>query len=194
MLSISVTALYFSMKCFLSFTVFVKYELFPTRKLKIKNNFSQNSGIYIVLKSTAKEKNSIIQQFKTMFQNKSNNLIEKFWKSTCSLCKWGLIQEENILEYCSTHSWWSHTVSSTVWCQQFHSGGLQTLPYSIIPDFGHRAKFCSALKNQPTYIIKGVARGKGGNSPPPTRNRKNCYRKMVLFPKALFLVTNFRKK
>ena len=41
-------------------------------------------------------------------------------------------------------------------------------------------------------IAKGVARGKGGNSPPP--NRKNCCRKMVLFPKALFLVTNFPKK
>ena len=51
---------------------------------------------------------------------------------------------------------------------------------------------------QNPYIIeimsdgpKGVARGEGGN--PPTPNRKNC-RKMVLFPKALFLVTNFRKK
>ena len=40
-------------------------------------------------------------------------------------------------------------------------------------------------------LIKGVARGKGGKSPP--RNRKNCCRKMVLFPKVLFLVTNFRK-
>ena len=34
--------------------------------------------------------------------------------------------------------------------------------------------------------------GKGGNFSP--RNRKKCRRKMVLFPKALFLVTNFRKK
>ena len=40
---------------------------------------------------------------------------------------------------------------------------------------------------------KGVARGEGGKSPPP-RNRKNCCRKLVLFPKALFLVTNFFEK
>ena len=43
------------------------------------------------------------------------------------------------------------------------------------------------------YDTKGVARGgKGGNPPPP--KPKYCCRKMVLFPKALFLVTNFRKK
>ena len=41
-------------------------------------------------------------------------------------------------------------------------------------------------------VLKGVAKGERGKSPPP-RNRKNCYRKMVVFPKALFLVTNFRK-
>ena len=42
------------------------------------------------------------------------------------------------------------------------------------------------------YIhIKGVARGKEGKSPSP--NWKYCCRKMMLFPKALFLVTNFRK-
>ena len=35
--------------------------------------------------------------------------------------------------------------------------------------------------------------GKRGEISPPPRNRKNCCRKMVLFPKALFLVTNFRK-
>ena len=38
--------------------------------------------------------------------------------------------------------------------------------------------------------IKGVARGKWEI---PLRNRKKCCRKMVLFPKALFLVTNFPK-
>ena len=45
-----------------------------------------------------------------------------------------------------------------------------------------------------TYINKGVARGKGVESPPP-ETEKNCGRKMVLFPKALFLflLTNFRK-
>ena len=35
-------------------------------------------------------------------------------------------------------------------------------------------------------------RSHGGGNPPP-RNRKNCCRKLVLFPKALCLVTNFRK-
>ena len=40
---------------------------------------------------------------------------------------------------------------------------------------------------------KGVAREEKGEIPPP-RIPKNCCRKMVLFPKALFLVTNFRKK
>ena len=39
---------------------------------------------------------------------------------------------------------------------------------------------------------KGVARGEG--EIPPPRNRKNCCKKLVLFPKALFLVTNFEKK
>ena len=42
-------------------------------------------------------------------------------------------------------------------------------------------------------IGKGVARGGRGEIPPP-ETEKNCCRKMVLFPKALFLVTNFRKK
>ena len=36
---------------------------------------------------------------------------------------------------------------------------------------------------------KGVARWKAGIP----RNRKNCWRNMVLFPNALFLVPNFRK-
>ena len=40
---------------------------------------------------------------------------------------------------------------------------------------------------------KGVARGETGEIPPPPKPKK-CCRKMVLFPKALFLVTNFRKK
>ena len=35
--------------------------------------------------------------------------------------------------------------------------------------------------------MKGVARGKGGKF--PLRNRKNCCRKMMLFPNALFLAT-----
>ena len=39
---------------------------------------------------------------------------------------------------------------------------------------------------------QGRSQGEGGKSPPP-RNRKDCCRKMVLFPKALFLVTNFPK-
>ena len=39
---------------------------------------------------------------------------------------------------------------------------------------------------------KGVARGKG--EIPPPRNGKNCCRKMVLFAKAPFLVTNFQIK
>ena len=39
---------------------------------------------------------------------------------------------------------------------------------------------------------KGVGRGKVGN--PSPRNRKNWCRKMVLFPKALFLVTNLKNK
>ena len=38
-----------------------------------------------------------------------------------------------------------------------------------------------------TGRCKGVARG------PPPQTEKNCCRKMVLFPKALFLVTNFPK-
>ena len=33
----------------------------------------------------------------------------------------------------------------------------------------------------------------GEKNIPPSRNRKNCCRKIVLFPKALFLVINFRK-
>ena len=35
--------------------------------------------------------------------------------------------------------------------------------------------------------------GEGEISPSP-ETEKNCFRKIVLFPKALFLVTNFRKK
>ena len=43
-------------------------------------------------------------------------------------------------------------------------------------------------------LLQGRSQGgKGGKFPPPP-NRKNCCRKMVLFPKALFLVTNIRKK
>ena len=38
---------------------------------------------------------------------------------------------------------------------------------------------------------QGRSQGEAGN---PPRNRKNCCRKLVLFPKALFLVTNFQKK
>ena len=44
--------------------------------------------------------------------------------------------------------------------------------------------------SRPLLGAKGVARGKGEI---PPGNRKNCCRKLVLFPKALFLVTNFRK-
>ena len=46
----------------------------------------------------------------------------------------------------------------------------------------------------PIYFLKtmGVARGRGES---PRRNRKNCWRKLVLFPKALFFekFSNFRK-
>ena len=38
---------------------------------------------------------------------------------------------------------------------------------------------------------KGVGSGKGVGEIPPPRNRKNSCRKMVLFSKALLLVTNF---
>ena len=48
---------------------------------------------------------------------------------------------------------------------------------------------CSTLMH---LVIKGLARGKGGESLSP-RNRKYCCRKMGVFPKALFLGTNFRK-
>ena len=40
--------------------------------------------------------------------------------------------------------------------------------------------------------MQGRSQGEGETPPPETE--KNCCRKMVLFPKALFLVTNFRKK
>ena len=41
------------------------------------------------------------------------------------------------------------------------------------------------------YCRQGRSQGKtGGNSP---ETEKNCCRKMLLFPKALFLVTNFPK-
>ena len=43
------------------------------------------------------------------------------------------------------------------------------------------------------HIGSGVARGDGGKIPPPHRNGKNCCRKMMLFPKALFLATTFQK-
>ena len=49
------------------------------------------------------------------------------------------------------------------------------------------SNFCAA--QLPT---QGRSQGGKGGKPPETE--KNCYRKMVLFPKALFLVTNFRKK
>ena len=42
----------------------------------------------------------------------------------------------------------------------------------------------------------GAARGghrERSPPPPPPRNRKQCWRKMVLFPKALFLATTFPK-
>ena len=52
--------------------------------------------------------------------------------------------------------------------------------------------YINRLKNAETF--KGVARGERGEIPTHPRNGKNCCRKMVLFPKALFLVTNFRKK
>ena len=39
---------------------------------------------------------------------------------------------------------------------------------------------------------EGRSQGERGETPSP-RNRKNCCRKLALFPKALFLVTNFRK-
>ena len=42
------------------------------------------------------------------------------------------------------------------------------------------------------YIGAATGGGNTGNFPPP-RNRKNCCRKMVLFPKALFLATTFPK-
>ena len=38
---------------------------------------------------------------------------------------------------------------------------------------------------------KGVARGKGGGGIPSPETGKNCCRKMMLFPKALFLLTKF---
>ena len=41
---------------------------------------------------------------------------------------------------------------------------------------------------------QGRSQGEGrGEFPPPPRNRKKCCRKMMLFPMALFLVTNFPK-
>ena len=42
------------------------------------------------------------------------------------------------------------------------------------------------------YLDSGVRRGGGGFNPPP-RTGKNCCRKMMLFPKALFLAINFHK-
>ena len=39
-------------------------------------------------------------------------------------------------------------------------------------------------------LISGVRRGLGGFNPPPPTG-KNCCRKMMLFPKFLFLATNF---
>ena len=53
----------------------------------------------------------------------------------------------------------------------------------------HISRFRSPPRSRTQY--KGVARGKWGKSPPPPKPKK-C-RKMVLFPKALFLVTNFQK-
>ena len=52
-------------------------------------------------------------------------------------------------------------------------------------------KIRNAPKIENYYVIvpKGVARGKGGN---PRETEKSC-RKIVLFPKALFLVINFPK-
>ena len=43
------------------------------------------------------------------------------------------------------------------------------------------------------YRHQGRSQGGKGEIPPPPKP-KNCCRKMVLFPKALFLVTNFQKK
>ena len=40
-------------------------------------------------------------------------------------------------------------------------------------------------------IFQGRSQGEGGNPPPETD--KNSFRKMVLFQKALFLVTIFQK-
>ena len=50
------------------------------------------------------------------------------------------------------------------------------------------------IVDPPVEINQGRSQGERGEIPPPPRNRKKCCRKMVLFPKALFLVTNFRKK
>ena len=40
---------------------------------------------------------------------------------------------------------------------------------------------------------KGIATGGKGEISPPPRDGKHCCRKMMLFSKALFLVTNFPK-
>ena len=54
--------------------------------------------------------------------------------------------------------------------------------------------FCQCLPRRTACnYAQGRSQGGRGENPPP-RNRKNCCWKMVVFPKALFLVTNFRKK
>ena len=47
---------------------------------------------------------------------------------------------------------------------------------------------CKVLDHQSSQADLG-----GGKGTPPRRSRKNCCRKMVLFPNPLFSITNFQK-
>ena len=48
----------------------------------------------------------------------------------------------------------------------------------------------------PAEYLSGIGAARGGEHrerPPPPEIEKNCCRKMMLFPKALFLATTFQK-
>ena len=92
----------------------------------------------------------------------------------------------------------------------YFEGGRSGVPpsrrYCVVPLTSHLFMFHQGkpirknLKERQFTILNiGACQGrsqvgKGGNSPHPSETEKNCCRKMVLFPKALFFVTNFRKK
>ena len=70
-------------------------------------------------------------------------------------------------------------------CKSLNMFLLPTFPFLISSSCFHY------LLGQLSSYCSGVRRG-GGSTPPP-RTRKNRCRKMMLFPKALFLATNFPK-